>query len=271
VELTAKTPAYATGTIEKTVVTFIIDTGAGICLISKVLLDRLGWSIDEMSDVTLVVADGSQSPVLGLVKAVPVTFGLCTIPIDMIVTESTSYDVILGTSWLELANATINLHQASLTISHCGQKHTVPLDMNQAAQSITTHDDEEDSDYSEQEVNHSTLNKRVFAIQDTLPKDPVEQHAALWRNFTHPQQSRTRPSPIEPPFSEETSDTEPSDNESFFQDPITTPEPQPEVESPKPSPQERFNEFVAAHEAEGDDTCLEELKEQFLDQETEDE
>jgi hypothetical protein len=42
VELSAKTPAYATGKIGGQTVSIIIDTGAGICLMSKKLLKKLG-------------------------------------------------------------------------------------------------------------------------------------------------------------------------------------------------------------------------------------
>jgi predicted aspartyl protease len=58
IELTAKTPAYALGKIGGRTVRIIVDTGAGICLMSKKLLDKLGWTIQKSSDMALVVADG---------------------------------------------------------------------------------------------------------------------------------------------------------------------------------------------------------------------
>src|SRR3954467_14009589 len=58
---TRSTPAYTTAQIEHKIASVIIDTGAGISLISKAMLDRLGWGIDQASTRTLVVVDGSKS------------------------------------------------------------------------------------------------------------------------------------------------------------------------------------------------------------------
>ena len=123
------TPAYASGSIEKNIITFIIDTGAGLSLLSQVLLDRFGWSIDEPTTTTVVVADGGEAVTLGIVRDVPVTFGNCTITIDMVVTQSTSYDVILGVDWLKKANALLDLNAATLRIDYRGVKQQVPLDL----------------------------------------------------------------------------------------------------------------------------------------------
>src|SRR5215216_4227012 len=182
VEHIARTPVYATGSIEKTVITYILDTGAGICLISEALVKKLGWSIDEASNSVLVVADGKESPVLGVVKNVPVTFGSCTIPIDMIVTESTSYDVILGTNWLHLAKAEVNVKHAWMKFVYHGQKHKIPVDTNRSTRSNIINSDDESSD--ENEGNFADLQrlKPVYTILD-FDEDPMERRAKKWRCF----------------------------------------------------------------------------------------
>jgi len=58
VKLTTKTPAYAIGKVGGLSVNIIIDTGAGICIMSKRLLKKLGWTIHKASQMALVVADG---------------------------------------------------------------------------------------------------------------------------------------------------------------------------------------------------------------------
>ena len=55
-EDTKKTSAYAVCQIENHDVGAIIDTGAGGCIVSKNLLDRLGWGIDKPTKMTIIVA-----------------------------------------------------------------------------------------------------------------------------------------------------------------------------------------------------------------------
>jgi deoxyuridine 5'-triphosphate nucleotidohydrolase len=124
-----RTPAYATGMIQNKPTSCIIDTGAGISLISMNMLNRLEWGIDHASKRTLVVADGSKSIALGEMKEVPVTFNNTTIPVDMTVTESTTYDVILGNDWLSKAHAKIDFNAAQLRITHHGKTELINLDL----------------------------------------------------------------------------------------------------------------------------------------------
>jgi hypothetical protein len=58
VKLTTKTPTYAIAKVGGLSVNAIIDTGAGICIMSKRLLKKLRWTIHKASQMALVVADG---------------------------------------------------------------------------------------------------------------------------------------------------------------------------------------------------------------------
>lgn len=46
------------------------------------------------------MANGASTVPLGVVEDVAVTFGTCTVSVDLVVTEAASYDVILGMDWL---------------------------------------------------------------------------------------------------------------------------------------------------------------------------
>src|SRR5947208_11733719 len=99
------------------------------CLISKTMLDRLGWSIEEPTTMKMIVADGTKAVPLGKVRDVPVRFGSQTIPIDMVVTESTSYDIILGNKWLNKAKAVIDLNASKMRIDWKGRRFIIPLNL----------------------------------------------------------------------------------------------------------------------------------------------
>src|SRR5579864_2483373 len=73
-EPTQKISAYATCEIEGVMAEAIIDTGARGCIMSKHLLDRLGWHINKRTNQTFITADGTTAVPLGKVTDVPVQF-----------------------------------------------------------------------------------------------------------------------------------------------------------------------------------------------------
>ena len=89
------TSAYITCQITNYSVNAIVDTGAGSSIITKHVLEHLGWDIEEPARTILVIADGSKSTPLREVREVPITFGNETITIDMIVTALETYQIIL--------------------------------------------------------------------------------------------------------------------------------------------------------------------------------
>ncbi len=145
---TRSTPAYTTAQIERKIASVIIDTGAGISLISKAMLDRLGWSIDKASTRTLVVADGSKSIALGEMNEVPITFNNLTVPIKMTVIEGDTYDIILGTDWLNKAHAKLDIQAAKMRITYHGVIEIVNLDMTRGIRNQMSNTDSESEEES---------------------------------------------------------------------------------------------------------------------------
>ena len=145
---TRSTPAYTTAQIERKIASVIIDTGAGISLISKAMLDRLGWSIDKASTRTLVVADGSKSIALGEMNEVPITFNNLTVPIKMTVIEGDTYDIILGTDWLNKAQAKLDISAAKMRITYHGVIEFVNLDMTRGIRDQMSDTDSESEEES---------------------------------------------------------------------------------------------------------------------------
>src|SRR5271163_2547131 len=128
-EDTRKTSAYAVGTIENIPVEFVIDSGARGCMIAKETLDHLGWSIDAPTNQTFTTTNGATAVPLGKVREVPVRFGEITIPVDMIVVQTTTYKVILGNEWLKKAQAVIDLNAEKIKITRRGRTYLIPLNI----------------------------------------------------------------------------------------------------------------------------------------------
>src|SRR4051812_18166020 len=60
--------------------TAIIDSGAATSIVTKVLLDRLGYDIDRPSKMIVVSANGVRTRSLGIVDNLPVILGKIVIP-----------------------------------------------------------------------------------------------------------------------------------------------------------------------------------------------
>ena len=116
------TSAYATCQIGHKISNVIIDTGSGICLCSKPMLDLLGWNIQAPTKLTITVADGHRAVPIGRIFKVPIVFGNTTTVMDMIVVNTTSYDIVLGTDFLTEAKAVIDFNAECMRISSRGQK-----------------------------------------------------------------------------------------------------------------------------------------------------
>ena len=107
----------------------IIDTGAGVSIMAKHFMDRLGWDIDKPCKSTIIVATGHRSVPLGEIRDVPVQFGQELIPIRMVVTSTESYNVILGMSWLNKAKAKIDVEAQKLVFLSHRRRFSIPLDI----------------------------------------------------------------------------------------------------------------------------------------------
>ena len=121
------TSTYVTYQITNYPVNAIVDTGAGSSIITKHVLEHLGWDIEEPARTILVIIDRSKSTSLGEVQEVPITFRNEMITINMIVTVSETYQIILGNNWLMKAKANINLEAETMTFTSRGRRFRVPV------------------------------------------------------------------------------------------------------------------------------------------------
>ena len=171
-----KSPAYAVATVQGRPAAAIIDSGAGICIISRTFLIKLGWQIDCASKREIVVADGTKTTAIGEMKDVPVCFGNCTIPVDFTVCNATSYDLILGVNWLKKAQAKIDFEAAMMRISFHGQDEEVPLDLTRGARP-TMVDTDSENEGPENEEEESSVNAVTQTKWPKANKPPKEDNS----------------------------------------------------------------------------------------------
>ncbi len=80
------TSAYCRTSVEGKWADTIADSGAGISVMSKNFLNRLGWPMDEPTNVIYTMANGSNATALGVITKVPICFeGKITYTINCII------------------------------------------------------------------------------------------------------------------------------------------------------------------------------------------
>src|SRR6201985_1103138 len=121
----------------------IIDTGAGGCIISKVMLERLGWEIEEVTSMTIVVADRHIAIPLGKIHELPIRFGKLIIPTSAIVVDTTSYDLVIGNNWLKRTRAVVDLGASKMRITWKGRKYEIPIDLTRGIRPQMVESDDE--------------------------------------------------------------------------------------------------------------------------------
>ena len=88
----------------------IIDTGAAVSVITNQFLEKLGIDIEESSDMYILDVNGRKKRALGIVKDIQITVQQkCKTKLKMQVTDSNTYQVILGNDWLIKVYGIINI------------------------------------------------------------------------------------------------------------------------------------------------------------------
>src|SRR5213080_1574604 len=103
-------------------------------------------NIDCASKSSVIMANGSSTIPLGVITDVAISFGVCTIAVDLVVTEAATYDVILGMDWLTRANAKVDLGKQEMILSKHRQRVTVPINITQGIHTEVTRQEEAESD-----------------------------------------------------------------------------------------------------------------------------
>lgn len=126
-EQEVKDALFSTAEVLNQEINVIVDTGSKGCIIAKQFLDRMNKDIDAASNIQVVDIMGNKSIPLGKVLNVPVRIGKYEILIDMLVTNSKEYNVVLGNEYLDKVKATIDFASGIMTIGWNEDYESVPI------------------------------------------------------------------------------------------------------------------------------------------------
>jgi dUTP pyrophosphatase len=139
----------------------LIDTGAAMCVISQNFLKSVGWGVKDASNITMVLADGGETPALGIVRKIPVTFGtgekaITTVVESAIVTNATAYSMILGNPWLKEHAGVVDIGKQRLKFEHRGNKYSIDIKSMRPGEKPVEAKYQAEEDYSEDSEDSGT-------------------------------------------------------------------------------------------------------------------
>src|SRR6266536_1664007 len=170
--------------VGRTPITAVIDSGAATSIITKTLLQQLGYTINEPSNMVIVTANGTRVRALGMVKDIPINIKHMLIKTPVHVLESKDKVLILGNDWLRRVNATVSWEEEKLSLKHKGRFISVPLTFTLAKNLITTEaleeseEEETENEYEDEELIESSIyySDNALSSEDDIEFNPWEDH-----------------------------------------------------------------------------------------------
>ena len=121
------------GTLNGRSVVLLIDCGASSNFVSTEFVKNNNLRISTTSIVhTVTLADGSKKASDGILEHACINIGTYTDHFDFIVLPLPKYDAILGLSWLQSLNPTIDWIKQSISLTHDGHRHSFTADSDPA-------------------------------------------------------------------------------------------------------------------------------------------
>ena len=105
----------------------ILDSGAAVCVITKVLARKLRLEINKPSNTIVVTADGTRSRALGQIEKVPIAIQSLLVPTTFHVIDSRDETLLLGTDWFKRTRAVLDFNNKSVRLTFLAKTVTVPI------------------------------------------------------------------------------------------------------------------------------------------------
>src|SRR5256884_2223824 len=130
--------------IEGKVVKAIIDSGAEITAMSRGLMEKLGYEIEELSNIIIKSANDQKERSLGIIKRVEILLEGEEITMDMEVIENSNELLILGNDWIRRNVKNIDIDNGEMRIKGKYGIQVIPIE-------FTKEIDDEEEEYESEE------------------------------------------------------------------------------------------------------------------------
>src|SRR2546423_762764 len=161
----------------------VINSGAATSIMTKKLMDKLGYKINELSKLTIITANGSRIRSLGKINRVPLELEDEFIPTTFQVLDSVDDTLILGNDWLQKVQAVLNWKKGTLTIHGANAPLITPIRYTRENQESSDSSEISSSDEYESE---DDLEEATIYYSETSSSDIEDLEYNPWRNYTPP-------------------------------------------------------------------------------------
>src|SRR6266487_275793 len=107
--------------VDGAMIQLILDSGSSRSVISKQFLEKVGRKVNQPSHINMIGINGEKRKALGEVKSLPIVVQQQLLPVNVIVSEATGYDVLVGNDWLTRYQAKLDWEKQMLTFSTEGK------------------------------------------------------------------------------------------------------------------------------------------------------
>ena len=158
---TAEVPRsmFCMAQVDGATVQLILDSGSSGSVISKQFLEKVGRKIDQPSHINMIGINGEKRRASGEIKSLPIVIQQQLLPINVVVSEATGYDVLVGNDWLTKYQAKLDWEKQTLTFNAKEKTFTVDA---ACWKKITIIEDSDDEFEQEQQNFHLELEDESF-------------------------------------------------------------------------------------------------------------
>ncbi|KAG9289301.1 hypothetical protein G9A89_007862 [Geosiphon pyriformis] len=125
-EQKAITAIYTEAKVKGKPIRLILNSGSTESIITYQLIQQLKRNVDWPAQTVIVTADSIKKTPVREIENFPFTLNGITIPVKVLVMNTSQYQALVGNNWLQKANANLNWETQELTISYQGQHTRVP-------------------------------------------------------------------------------------------------------------------------------------------------
>ena len=112
---------FITATVFEKDINVMLDIGSFSSVVTKMYLDKMGIDIKKSTNVKIININGSKKTPLGKVN-VPVVINNDKWNVEMIVTDSRNYNVILGNQWIGKVGGILNYNDGIFSYENNGER-----------------------------------------------------------------------------------------------------------------------------------------------------
>src|SRR5579859_60491 len=162
----------------------VIDSGAATSIMTKKLMQKLGYTINQSSNLVIVTANGNRVRSLGKIQNVPLEIEGEPLPTSFQVLDSMDDTLILGNDWLRKVQAILNWKKGTLTVQAGNAHLTTPMNYTRRINKDQISSSEDESDSTEYESEDDLQETPVYFSDQSEDFSDIEYNS--WQDYRPP-------------------------------------------------------------------------------------